>query len=426
MTTATTNEQTILATVTVGEAGLFGLNAKVDKLNKRAEKHGMNKVVVRVVGTTVTQHEKTGLNVSTYSVEIEGCAPRINGWYLAARIENNDIIGTVVRIVPGKFADEDYSGFREYDFGSDVCDHCGTCRRRNDVFVLKNDDGFVRVIGRNCLADYLRCEDAAAFGRYAEFCDEVTSYDDEFLSEFAGDEGFGGRGCRPVVGITEYLTAVQTCIRRLGWTSRSAAYDNPGLTASADDAFYLLFGSGKGHDKFVKDFELYASDGDADLAGRAAKWASELTTEQTDKNDYLDTVCRIAKAGQTDDKLAGFAASIIGAYQRELGYAAERAERAANSKEKAFVGCIKERLKDRVVKVVRVRYFESDFGTKTIVAMEMDLADGTVAPLTWFASKSLEFVEGADYNFTGTVKSHKSDDKYGPQTMVNRCKLTEV
>jgi hypothetical protein len=415
------SEQVTLASIEIGDRGLWGLRDKIEKLNKRAKRCNVEPITLRVVRQWTTKHPKSGCDVNHYQVEIEGVAPRINGWSIAAKIENNPTIGKIVRVVPGPFEDDDYSGYRDHDFS---CDHCNTNRRRNDVFVLKNDDGFEKVIGRNCLADYLRVEDAEAFARFAEFCEQCSALTDAGCCD--EEREFGGRGYRPNLGLESFLSVVQCCTRRLGWTSRSQAYDDPGATATADSAYYVIFGYGKHHEEFIERNELEVSDGDRDLAEKAVEWVSNLTPADTSRSEYLDVIRRIGQAGETDEKLSGYAASIIRAYQKDQEWKAEREEKAKNTKTKVHVGSPKERLKDLIVQVLRVRYYESNFGTKTIVAMELDNGDGTVSPLTWFASSSLEFEEGADYIFTGTVKEHKSDDRFGPQTVVSRCKLTEV
>jgi hypothetical protein len=412
-----------LATVNLGEAGFAGLTAVVDKLNRRADRHGMNKLVVTVKAEYNETNKDTGAVELWRRVEIEGCAPCINGWYLAARIENNDIIGNVVRVVPGKFADNDYSEYREHDFS---CDHCNTRRRRNDVFVLADDNGNRKVVGRNCLADFLRTEDAGAFAEYAEWFDKLSGMSPDDYNDLAYDEGFGGREGRPACKLRTYLAAARVCERRIGWCSRTEAYNDPGRTATADDAYFLLYGRGEAHKRFVDGYELFISDDDYDYAENAIAWAQSIPSEKTAKSEYLDTIQKIATAGMVDASLAGFAASIGRAHDKEKAWAAEREEKEGQRKEKDFIGNTGERLRDQVVTVKGIHYFEGNYGLTTIVRMEATLSDTTVAPITWFASGEKDFEEGAEYKLTGTIKKHDTHDRYGRQTLVNRCKLVQV
>jgi len=413
-----------IATVTLGEAGLTGLRAKVDKLNRRAVRYGMDQLVVTVTREFTVENKRTGCDDPRYDVQIEGCAPCIEGWHLAARLENNDTIGIVVRIVPGKFADLDYSGYRNHDFS---CDHCETKRRRNDVFVLADDDGCRKVVGRNCLADYLRCEDARAFVEYAEWCELAAGWTDESLADEAYEEGFGEKGGRPAVALDQFLSIVSCCTRRLGWTSRSASYGDPGSTATADDAYFVIFGRGKFHEDFIRENELHVSDGDKDTAAKATEW---VQTVDSSTSEYLDTIRRIGIAGMTDDKLAGYAASIIRAYQKDCEWAAERAEKAAGRKERVYIGDASKKGQQDLgrVRVVRLRSIETEYGVSTIVAMEADMPDGSIAPITWFATgdKVDKYEEGKEYTLRAGVKDHNDDPKWGKQTKVTRARLTAL
>ncbi|GAF67786.1 unnamed protein product, partial [marine sediment metagenome] len=298
---------------------------------------------------------------------------------------------------------------------------------RNKVFILKNDEGFAKSIGSNCLADYVRTDNADDFARYAEFCDEAGNFSDAGLAGFAGENGFGSRGGHPNVKLTTFLSAVQTCTRKFGWTSRSAAYNDPGLTATADDAYYLLFGSGAAWEKWVSYNELnVASNGDEDLAGKAAEWAANLTTEQTGKNEYLDTICRIGQAGETSGKLAGYAASIVRAFEKECEWKAEREEKAAGRKDKDYLGDVGKTADRGIVTVLGVHYSEGDYGVTSIVRMKADLPNGKEARIVWFASGEKEFEVGAQYNLRSGIKACNDDPKYGKQTVLTRAKLTAV
>jgi len=421
-TIATENVPVTFKTVVLNEAGLLGLRVKVEKLNKRAERHGMNRLEVTIVSTfgfVPCFRRGFGESITLYNVEINGCAPRIDGWQLIARIEFNDTIGCVVRIAPGVDDDGSFASYRSHNGG---CDHCNTVRRRNDVYVLSSDNGTRKVVGRNCLADFLRTGDAESFALYAEFACLVAEFDSAGCEDEGREGGWGGL-YRASVELPKYLTVVAMLTRRLGWVSRSACKDNPSLFATAghaDNYFHPNPRDRKGYEKWIDENELYTSAGDAELAVRAIEWAKSVDSS---KSEYLDVIRRIATVGTLDWKLDGYTASIIVAYQKDCERQAEFKAKRDGAKEKGWYGNVKDRVRGVTVRVVRVRYFETDFGTKTIVAMEMDLPDNRVAPITWFASGSHEFVEGAEYTMTATIKGHEDDTKWGKQTIVQRAKL---
>lgn len=412
-----------IKTVELGDAGRNGLMTIVDKLNKRADRHGMNKLVVTVNRAFTVRNEKTGVDENRYDVEISGHAPCINGWYLAAVISRNDIIGTLIKTVPGKFADCDYSEYRTHDFS---CDHCGFNRRRNDVFVLANSEGDRKVVGRNCLADFLRCKDAASFAEYAGWIDEFDGMGDTEFSEIAYNDGFGGRDCRPVTDLRTFCAVCRVCETKLGWTSRGDCRDDPGRSATADDAYYVIFGKGERHTKFIERNDLYVRNSDYDYADKVIAWVTTLTDC---KSEYLDTIRKIGHAGMVDSNLSGYAASIGRAYENDCKWNAEKSD---GCKEKDFIGDVDKKGQQELglIRIVRLRYSEGEYGVRTIVAMEADLPDGKVAPITWFASgeknENNGFYEGSEYTLRAGVKGHEDNDKWGKQTIVTRAKLTAM
>lgn len=413
-----------LKRIEVGKAGLLGLRAVTDKLNRRAVRHDMNMLSVRVVREFTVRNEDTGIDELRFEVEINGCAPCIDGWHLAAKIENNDTIGTMVKVVPGVYADDDYSSYRGHDYS---CDHCKTSRRRNDVFVLKRFDGSVKVVGRNCLADFLRCADAEHFADYAEMCDSLAGMGCDDFEARGYDEGFGGRNAAAAESLVRYLTAVRCVTRRMGWMSRTTARNSfDGCMSTADNANFMLYGKGEHHRKFVYQNELFVSDADRAYAEAAVEWAKSLSTEETAKSEYLNIIHRIATVGLVGDGLDGYAASIGCAKDKADEREAEYAKSKADAPDKVYLGCVGERLRNQVVMVVRVRYCDGNYGVSTIVAMEAKLQGGSVAPITWFASGEHNYDEGAEYKLTGTVKAHDDDNRYGRQTKMNRCKLEKV
>lgn len=414
---------TTLASCKISPFALAVLTDKIEKLNRRADRHGMEKLVLTVVTTTIEFNEDKGIDEEWNHVEITGSAPRINGWALAAKIERDDIVGTLVSVVPGDYADDDYSSYRDHDFG---CDHCGHRRGRNSVFVLKHSDGSVKVVGRNCLADFVRSGDAEDFARYAEFVDSLAGISSGDLDEEWERENYGGRHGWPELTLDTFLPLVQAVTRRIGWVSRTAAKDLDGVSATADWTLRIL----QSNDRYIREFvaknEIAVCDNDRDIAGKAIEWAKSLESSETDRSEYLHVIHTIATAGRVNNRLAGYAASIVRAYQKACEREAERAERAKNAPRKVYAGEPGKTRDIGVVTIKRVRYIDGYYGTRTIVAMELPMQDGAVAPITWFGSGSLDYAEGEQFHLRAGIKECQDDPKWGKQTIVTRAKLTPV
>jgi hypothetical protein len=286
----------------------------------------------------------------------------------------------------------------------------------------------MQVVGRNCLADFIRTGDAGSFAEWAEWCDTLASYDESTCIDLAYSEGFGEGKGRPVEQLGRFLTVTAMITRRMGWMSRTGARDCEGAVCTADNVNYFLYGRGSGHERWVRENELSLKPADLESVAPAVSWAMSLSAEKLAKSEYLYTIHRIATVGMVGEGLDGFAASIIRAYEKDCEWAAEKAENEAGRKERVFIGdADKKGQQDLgVVRIIRTHYFEGNYGVTTIVGMEVDLPDGTVAPIVWFASGEKDFEVGSKYTLRAGIKDHKDDPKYGKQTVVTRAKLTEL
>lgn len=412
------------ATCEVFAPGLQALTVKANKLNKRAAKHGMNKLDVRVTRVKAffpVSKGCIGSQQDLYCVDINGEAPRIDGWALAARVEFNDIIGNVVRIAPGTCDDGTYAIYRAIE---PVCEHCNSKRRRNDVFVLEHSNGRRKIVGRNCLADFLRCSSADAFADLAKYADLASQWAER--AEAGDSDYFGGDGGGWAVQnmpLDRYLPVVRMLMHRIGWTGRTKARDLEGVAATADDAYRYLFVGTKDTKDWIEFHNLSVSEEDVAEANCAIEWACNVDSKN---NEYLDTIKRIAQAGMVDFKsLDGYAASIIIAYRNACKFQAERDEKAKTAKKLVYVGSPKERIKGLEVVCKGLHSFEGNYGTTTIVRFEHYPNDTDKAVLVWFASgdKYDDWEEGAEYSITATIKGHDDDSKYGKQTKINRVKV---
>ena len=390
---------------TVNAETLHLILSKADGLNRRAVKMGVAPFEVSYTDAE-PKVARSGDLIPQYTIRIGGQLPRFEGYTLGAVIEKDPTIGTLVKVVPGPYADRDYSSYRDCTF---QCEHCGTTRGRSKVFVIWSPDGKAMLIGRNCLADYCRCGDAE------NLLNLYLSAED--LRDTPEWETFQGRAIK-ICGLVRFLAMVQACVREFGWVSRSGG---KGGIATADIALCVLFDLPS---KSVNELRarVQVTDADRELAAQATAWAA---SHEPSNNEYVNTICQIAQAGETTDKLAGYAASILRAYQKYLGWEEERL--AAPTIHKVYLG---EPCKTRdlgAVVVKRLHWIEGDYGTTTIVSMQKQISDNEVANITWFCSSAAPDPKvGGTYNLRAGIKACTDSPKYGKQTVVTRAKLTEI
>ncbi len=344
--------------------------------------------------------------VSRIPLTLEGQSPKFDGWTFTAALQHLDG-ENIVRTVPGK---EIPPAFRTR---GPVCDHCKHNRRRNDTYVLAHEDGRTVQVGSTCIADFLGSSAALQLAAEATFLAACRGIAEE------GEEGFGYGNASSDFTAEEYLPFVAWSVRVEGWTSRTVAREREGARATADRAFILMTDR-----KEREKADCVITSEDSTLATEAITWAESLTDAEVDseKGDYLHNLRAVARTGMVTFRTAGIAASAVTAYQRHLGKARARAERAARPTLDAWLGTVGKR-ETWTVTLDFVTGYETDYGYTTV--LKFRTAEG--GTLTWKASNTelSRSDVGKTYSVKGTVKKHDTY-KNEKQTMISRCIVTEI
>ncbi len=398
------------------------LEEKIERLNRRAKKLGVEKVRLEEVGRETRegtkilpfQQKSVKYEYEVILMKVHGPTPKLEGWTLVAKVE---ILGEerLIKCVPGEECPEEYRT-RGLD-----CDHCKSSRRRTNVFVLRHEDGRHVQVGRQCISDFLG-------GVSPEHLLAVAALNLSLSEEMGeAEEGLGGWGggwCEHFAEPHEFLTAVSICIRRLGWLSRSAAAFEG--SATADDAWHLLNPptddkGRQGWEKWVEKNDLHYQERDNELAKEALEWAKSQPVEGV--GDYLYNLGVSARAGFVKASSMGILASAVQAYLREKDREEEikRREREDANKVRGHVGTEGKREVFEKLTVVYVNWYESQYGVRTLIKME----DAIGNIVTWWASKSIDDIDRGDVlTVKATVKKH-DNYKGTKQTLVNRLVIEE-
>lgn len=389
----------------------FTLEEAIEKLNRRANRLGCQPIMLRVVRRYVREKksEATGLTYKQNRMEVEviGESPKLEGWTLLAAVEMLDNGENLIRTVPGQTVPEAY---RQTDTH---CDHCGAQRRRKEVFILGHEDGRTAQVGRQCIADFLGHVSASCLAARAEF-----NLSADQLASDAEDESwgmaYGGDRCRD---ITEFLGTVAICIRRVGWKSRKMLEEqgrHDEMTTAALAWNILTDYKSKHIQEFVQKHQIVAEERDTTLAQEALDWARAIPTTGVSDYEYnLGVACR---QETVNFKTTGIVGSAVSAYLRHLERVEELNLRKKRDLERKHLGNVGERLGFAQCEIKAMKYFESQYGVKTLVRFE----DPDANVLIWWASKELDNWEVGDkVDITGTVDKH---DNYNgcPQTVLKR------
>jgi hypothetical protein len=337
-----------------------------------------------------------------YMVEVTGATPKLAGWTFVATLQHEEG-GTILRAVPTVELPE--GALKPYREAVPSCDHCGYKRRRNDTFVVRNDAGTMKQVGRNCLADFTGCKSPQAVASMAEYLAAAAGVAEEF-------EGGGGGG-EFVEDMTAYLAYVAAAIRLEGWLSRTKAREfEGGRQATANVAWGWMHPTPMTP---AKD-RVVPEEKDVKLASEALAWVdAHLSEQDPDKlNDYEHNLRVAVAGGVVTFRLAGIAGSLVPYFERAMG----RELFKAKAKAVGYVGTVGKR-ETFTLELLQVFSIDGNFGVQHI--HKFVTSEGAV--VIW--KTGTDKLESGTYKVKGTVKAH-NEFRGEPQTILTRCAVEKV
>lgn len=359
----------------------------------------------------------TGSKMAWYAVTVTGKTPKLPGWELIACLEpviTEAGAENLIKTVPGKECPKAITA------RVGQCDHCHTKRMRTETFVVKHDEtGEYKVVGRQCIADFLGGKDPESIVRVAQWLMSIDELFGSCEDLFESDGIFSA----PRGELTEALLAVTAaCIDHNGWRSKASC--EFGGIPTVDDVCTVLFPSSF-DTKEQRELRstiigaINADDKYTKAAEAAITWAQSLSDDKVNDSSYLSNCRLLSRTEWISSKHFGLACSIVAAYQREMDYLKEQ-ERKAKLPPSQHVGAIKERI-TVVVTCDKVIKNETDWGITGIHR----LIDDNGNKFVWFASESAEWLtEGDKFRIKATVTKH-DDWKGNKQTNVNRVVVVD-
>jgi hypothetical protein len=392
------------------------VNRRVDRLRKR----GYDVELVSIsVGQSYFVKGSTGERAYADVELLSPKPPKVEGWEFVAALTHVEGIGTVLRVVPGAQVSEgELASYREAN--PDNCDHCHASRKRNDTFVIRDREGALRQVGRQCLQAYTGLARPEILCASAEILFSLS----ELLSDSEDDDfGGGGGSVRWYAPIARYLPFVACSIREDGWLSRTAAREQGHLERATCDlalseGVYATPEQKHRYQPSEKDYNLAAATIEHCEDYFVGKDVSELS-------DYENSLRVAMASGIAHPKFVGIVASAIKYYQREVEKRERQASYADIARDSRFQGQVKERRVFEGLKVLAYRTWQTDFGAKHFYAM----VDGSNNSYVYFATRDIGLCVGQVVSLQGTVKKH---EMYTPkrdgalsyqQTVLTRCQV---
>jgi len=418
MTNTTTTETTENApqVFEIPRENVEALEARLEKLAKRAAKLGApisftwGEDVAKTVRITCPSCEgrrcgfcEEGRVRRTFvyrPITVSTSRPKFAGWDFLGTLNHTEIPGQVLRLmVPGVEAP-----IEAVNAKPGQCDHCGKVRNRTETFVVRNGEA-VKIVGRNCIADFLGHQSPAHLAAMLSFVAEVTGALEE--SESGGG---GGRARWEASDTIRTLAGVFALARTEGYKPKK--FEEQATSRVMSD---LLWPGRKREEQEAA--RLFWSE-TVTLADFERAWAALAWLEaQAPSSDFLSNLRAVGGAPFVSMKTLGLFCAIVPAFDREA------IRRSAPKAASVHVGEVGKRQGFGLGEVTRLFWFDTNYGSTAVVLIR--LADGPV--LKWMTSSLPEWVEtGAKVVVAkATVKEHGHYETT-PQTVVTRVQLEKA
>lgn len=367
--------------IKVNRENLDWLKKQIKRLNKKAEKLGCEHISLNIISSEMV--EKDEAYVPFYSIEVDGTSPSYSGWKFLGSISHNDE-ANVFHCVPGQTIPEKYRETSVYH-----CDHCGHKRRRNYTYVIQNESGETKQVGKTCLKDFLGHTDVNTLTSFVDGLSGILTFENN-----------------DVTGHNDVLYYRANRILELAAISHIKSGE-----VVLDEIKEYLFSKKSGFDVHVK--EHSENENVKILAKSAKNWIAEKAKETP--NDYLLNASAAVKNEHITAREIGIVASIVKSYAKDA--AKENAKSVNENSE--YVGEIKSR-QGFNLELVNKYSFSGHYGI-TIVYTFKDENENSIV---WFCTNGKSIDIGDKIVAKATVKQHK-EYRGVKQTIVNRLKIEE-
>ncbi|QHJ79063.1 MAG: hypothetical protein [Caudoviricetes sp.] len=326
---------------------------------------------------------------SYYQVDVQGVAPKYDGWTFVARIDLSEKIITGIEDFPMHYYDD--NGY---------CEHCHTKHKRVKTYIIRKENKYMEV-GGACLLQYTGgatpAQIASQFDIYNELKDCVTS--DEY-----SDASYGSNRAY-IDNLIRFIELTKKMKNKFGYVKSDN--DHP----TADTVWDFMTGS-----MSREEIQFYRAELNTEFDDEYCHKAIEYVMNTKATSSFMINLQQIMKNGFITHRSHRIAAAIVQVYDAFVdGEARRKLEKETSVSE--YQGNPKDRL-TLDVQVTHYRVSEGYYGVSTWIVMQDE--QGNV--YTWSASKLIDITVGHEFKLVGTVKEHKEYNDI-KQTVLTRCKI---
>lgn len=332
---------------------------QIDKTNKRNARYGIPIIQIEEIGEEFVDVKERAAGTRFFDdilrhtlpakklrkIKFKLVVPELKmdgGWEFIGRVDH-EAIGNLIVSVPGSEHGVDLHKM----FGNSepsYCDHCNTTRRRTSTFVLKNAEGKIKRVGRQCLKDYLPGGErgVSEVVGYAQYLSDIAERLRVWESKSGGgedyEEGMGGGGgsSKEHFSVQGTVALAKLLVDKIGYVSKAKAsqsiQDNDGVggglmsTADLIDGLYNVEHIRKEYPDILKKYK-----DDSEKLTKEAKEIIDWTDKYLEKQledpynkmrEYYQNLSTIVKGVKEKEdayipkKYLGYLISIVPLYIR--------------------------------------------------------------------------------------------------------------
>lgn len=401
-------QMNVLFSAEVPTDALPEVRERVAKLAKRAARKGFPVPVLTTGAVSIRKYhdasrqDQPPTEVEYTAATISGEPLRIGPWTLVASVDSLDGV-PFFRPVPGEAVPVEMR-----DRNPNDCDHCHAFRNRSETFVVRHTDGTAKLVGRQCIRDFLGHDPASLLSYYNDLSDGIPSM---------SDIDSWGASAKPVFRPADIIEMASRRVAKDGYYLSVAKAVEQDRTSTGTLVRTMLMPS-------RKELEAMRAEGlDKPTEASTALYVATLTAlnEPLPDNDWTYNVLTAFKAEHVTMRQVGVLASATILGMRKLDqYAQAKREAVAPKASSQHIGTLGAKVSVDAT-VTFMREFDSAYGVSTLVKLTTD--DGN--DLQWWASNPGDLAVDAKVTIRGTIKALDIDRfTKQPVTVLTRCKTS--
>lgn len=390
----------------------------VADMNKKATKLGQPSLIMVTAPAAIPHYQQSSENGSGFStnpadcetgvvidmveVTIQGEVVKLHGWEFIGKLSPNDGKNLILT-VPN--CTTPIAKLLPYIERVGVCEHCNTHRMRKETFLVQNESGEIKAVGRQCVKDFLGHSTPETMLSWVSSLCDIEEMMESMSSLDDCEARLRGMNLPIPISTTRWLEVTAAAIRKYGWVSKGTAEEQMICsTAKLVELWFHRLVSAE--DKQA----LTPTEEDKATAAETLRWMQRPLPPTA--GEYLHNLRTLAETGSVVPAGYGILTSAVAMYQKE------KQEAETSCKVSAYVGTVGQRIV-HTAKLLSTLKFNSMYG---VVCLH-NFMDEQGNQIVWFASHTAEWLKpGQKYTFRATVKKHEVY-KCVKQTTVNRLEV---